>query len=134
MRRFWHSADALAHNGSVSQLSLAMGEESVVGLRSLAMAGYRWSASVGGDDPEAVAVELRRGELPAGSRPGASAPEEAVVHGVRPGHALVRLEQRRPWEPDNPPAQEIELRVEVRGKGRGSRGEGGPSSERATAS
>jgi predicted secreted protein len=93
---------------------LDIGEERTLSLRSLAMAGYRWSGSVSGRDPGAVTLVLRRGELPAGSKPGLGAPEEAVLRGIRPGRALVRLQQRRPWERDQPPVQLVELQVEVR--------------------
>jgi predicted secreted protein len=93
---------------------LDLDEEHVVSLASLAMAGYRWSASVSGADPEAVSVQLRRGEIDASRRPGASVPEEAVLRGVAPGVAHVRLEQRRSWERDQPPAQTREFDVTVR--------------------
>lgn len=92
---------------------LVVGEQRTFPLSSLAMAGYQWSGSVGGDDPGAVTVELRRVTPGPSARPGLSAPEEAVVRGVRPGSAVVRLEQRRSWERDRPPAQLFELEVQV---------------------
>ena len=92
-----------------------VGEERTLALSSLAMAGYRWSGSVQGADPGAVDLELRRDEPPSTARAGESAPESAVLRGVRPGRAVVRLEQRRPWETDQPPAGLIELHVEVAG-------------------
>jgi hypothetical protein len=79
------------------------------------MAGYRWSGSVEGPDPGAVELELRRGETSPGAKPGASAPEEAVLRGIRSGRAVVRLEQRRPWERDQPAADVLELKVDVGG-------------------
>ena len=99
---------------SQPEIVLAAGEEHVVSLASLAMAGYRWSAAVSGADPAVVAVALRRGELAAGSKPGVSAPEQAVLRGLRAGQAHVRLEQRRPWEHDQPAAQVLEFDVTVR--------------------
>ena len=104
----------MRHTGFASHVVLAIGEERTLSLRSLATAGYQWSGSVSGADPGAVTLELRRGEPPAGSKPGLSAPEEAVLRGIRPGRALVRLQQRRPWERDQPAAQLVELQVEVR--------------------
>ncbi len=92
-----------------------VGEERTFPLSSLAMAGYRWSGSVQGPDSGAVKLELRRGEPSPAARAGESAPESAVLRGVRPGRAVVRLEQRRPWERDQPPADVIELQVEVGG-------------------
>ena len=100
-------------NNTVSPLTLAVGEQRAIPLRALATAGYQWSQSVSGPDPTAIAVEIHRGELPPGTPPGRSASEEAIVHGLHPGRATVRLEQRRPWERDQPPAQTLELRVEV---------------------
>ena len=99
-------------NDEPTRLTLRVGEEHSIPLPALATAGYRWSGSVGGPEPVAVALEVRRGEPPAGAPPGRSAPEEAVVQGVRPGRAVVRLEQRRPWE-DGAPASLVEVRVEV---------------------
>jgi predicted secreted protein len=104
----------LRHTGFESHVVLAIGEERTLSLTSLAMAGYQWSGSVSGADPGAVTLELRRGEPPADSKPGLSAPEAAVLRGIRPGRALVRLQQRRPWERDQPAAQLVELQVEVR--------------------
>ena len=94
---------------------MMVGEERTLSLSSLAMAGYRWSGSVQGTDPGAVDLELRRDEPSPAARAGESAPEFAVLRGVRSGRAVVRLEQRRPWETDQPPADVIELRVEVGG-------------------
>jgi hypothetical protein len=104
----------LSHTGFESHVVLAIGEERTISLTSLAMAGYQWSGSMSGTDPGAVTLELRRGEFPAGGKPGLSAPEEAVLCGIRPGRALVRLEQRRPWERDQPAVQLVQLQVEVR--------------------
>jgi predicted secreted protein len=103
----------LRHTPFASHVVLAKGEQRTLSLRSLAMAGYQWSGSVSGADPGAVTLELRRGEPPPGSKPGLSAPEEAVLRGIRPGRAVVHLQQRRPWERDQPAAQLVELQVEV---------------------
>ena len=71
--------------------------------------------------PSGAQARGRSGSGPRSSRPalllprvGLSAPEEAVLGGIRPGRALVRLQQRRPWERDQPAAQMVELQVEVR--------------------
>jgi predicted secreted protein len=96
-----------------TRLTLAVGEERVVPLRALATAGYRWSGSVSGPDPTAIALEVRRGEIAPGTPPGRSAPEEAVVRALQPGRAMVRLEHRRPWERAQAPAEVLELQVEV---------------------
>ena len=96
-----------------TRLTLSVGEQRIVPLRALSTAGYRWSGSVSGPDPAAITLEVRRGELAPGGPPGPSAPEEAVVRGLQPGRAVVRLEQRRPWEDAQPPAEVLELQVEV---------------------
>jgi predicted secreted protein len=96
-----------------ASLTLAVGEQRVIPLRALSTAGYRWSGAVSAADPPAIALEVRRGNPPPGAPPGQSAPEEAVVRGIRQGKALVRLEQRRPWEHTLAPAQVLEIKVEV---------------------
>ena len=103
------------------EMALLVGEERTLPLSSLAMAGYRWSGSVQGPDPGAVALELRRCESSPAPRAGESAAESALLRGVRPGRAVVRLEQRRPWEHDQPPADTIELLVEVAKISRGQK-------------
>lgn len=99
-----------------SHIVLSSGEVRTLALRSLAMAGYQWFGALTGDDPECVSLTLRRGEIKSASKPGVSVPEEALLRGVRPGRAVVRLEQRRPWEVEEnePPAQFHEIGVEVR--------------------
>jgi hypothetical protein len=97
------------------RLDLSVGERRVVPLQSLATAGYRWRARVEGDDPGSVEVELRLAALEPTAPLGRSRPEEAVVAAVRPGRAIVRLEQRRPWEAGAPPHATIDLEVDVTG-------------------
>ena len=94
-----------------TRLTLHVGERHTIALRALATAGYRWSGSVGGAEPAAVALEVRRGEASPDAPPGASAPEEAVLQGMASGRASVRLELGRPWE--RVPAEVIDLDVEV---------------------
>jgi predicted secreted protein len=103
----------LAGDELPTRIILAVGEERVLALPGLATAGYQWSASVSGSDPGVVEVQLRRGNLPARTRPGQSVPEQAVFRGVRSGAAVVRLQQRRSWELDRPAAEEVELHVTV---------------------
>ena len=113
-RRMCESAGRVRQAEYPSHIVLAVGEVRTLALRSLGMAGYRWSGSVSGPEPGAVTLELGRGELHPGGKPGLSAPEEAVLRGIRPGRALVRLQQRRPWEQDTPAALQLELEIEVR--------------------
>lgn len=95
------------------RLELAVGESRTVPLRALATAGYSWSVAVGGPDPDAIAVDVQRGEIPSGAPPGRSVPEAAVVRGVASGSAFVRLEQRRRWESAGTAAETVELHVQV---------------------
>jgi hypothetical protein len=97
-------------------MCLKVGEVRTVPLSSLAMAGYRWSGFVEGPDPGAVTLQVRLDELSSVPRAGESAAESAVLLGIRPGRAVVRLEQRRPWEHDQPPADVIGLHVKVSGR------------------
>jgi hypothetical protein len=94
-------------------LHMSPGDREVIPLRALATAGYRWTVSVEGPDPDAIAVELTLGELPPGSPPGRSVPEQAVITARHPGTAIARLEQRRPGEDEGQPASTLEVRVEV---------------------
>jgi hypothetical protein len=71
-----------------SELTLTVGEHRTLPLRSLAMAGYRWSGSV--SDPAVVVLEIKRGEVTPGPRAGVSAPEEAVLRGAQPGDGAPR--------------------------------------------
>jgi predicted secreted protein len=98
---------------TATRLELAVGESRTVPLRALATAGYSWSVAVDGPDPDAIAVDVQRGDVPPGAPPGRSAPESAVVRALAPGSAFVRLEQRRPWESAGKPAATVELDVEV---------------------
>lgn len=93
-----------------------MGESQEVELPGLGTAGYRWMEEIeqAGDD-EVVAVEWRRGMSAdeARGRPiGASAPERLTVTAIAPGHVIVHLAQRRPWE-SGPPRAEHRITVVV---------------------
>src|SRR5436190_706114 len=53
-----------------TRLTLDVGERRTIALRALATAGYRWLGSVGGAEPAAVALEVRRGEASPDAPPG----------------------------------------------------------------
>jgi predicted secreted protein len=81
----------------------------------LGTAGYVWQHELGGD-ATAVEVTWRRGPLPEGAMTtavGASAREVATIRALRPGTARLRLEQRRPWEADEPPLHSHDVEVHV---------------------
>jgi predicted secreted protein len=95
------------------KIELRAGQQRSLPLRGAATAGYRWFASVGGPDPDAIGVEVRRGDLPPGTAPGHSVPEEATITALKPGRALARLELRRPWEPEDRVAEAVEIEADV---------------------
>jgi predicted secreted protein len=94
-------------------MELQTGEQRSLPLKGAATAGYRWLASVGGPEPDAISVVVRRGDLPPGAPPGQSVPEAALITALKPGHALARLELRRPWEPEDRVAEAIEIDAAV---------------------
>jgi len=89
---------------------LRAGEETAIRLPSLSSAGSEWSVEV--DDGEAVSVEEAAREGAPGP-PGSSADQVFRVAAVRPGEALLRFEQRRPWEHGVAPHDTRTFRVVV---------------------
>jgi predicted secreted protein len=94
-------------------VDLHVGERHEVRLKGLGTAGYRWIASVEGDEGVAEVVDAGLAERP-DRRIGTSADELFDIRAVGPGAARVRFAQRRPFEPDDvPPVEErvVEVRV-----------------------
>lgn len=82
------------------RVELGVGEQITLQLPGLGTAGYVWDDELAGDDG-VVSVSWTRG-LPDGTPrtpPGVSAPELLTIVGEKPGSAVVRLFQHRPWEP-----------------------------------
>ena len=100
------------------QMVLRTGDETTIRLPGLGSAGYEWSVTV--DDGGSVSVEevevAREGPPgPAGSTPPGSSRDQVFrLAAVRIGEALVRFEQRRPWEGDVAPHDTRAFRVVVR--------------------
>ena len=97
------------------QIVLHAGEETEIRLPSLSSAGYEWSVEV--DDGESVSVEEVAREGPPGGEP-AGPPGSSPAHvfrlaGVRIGEAVVRFQQRRPWEEGVEPHETRTFRVVV---------------------
>jgi predicted secreted protein len=105
----------------VRSVSLAVGERHELTLRGLGSAGYSWVVEVQG--PEGVvAIERRRsgppppvGDAGGGGPPpdSYSLPEVYEIEALAPGRVLIKLELRRSWEDDVPPAEQDELEVVV---------------------
>jgi len=68
----------------------------------LSGAGYEWSVEVTNGDPEPVAVRELDPDAPIGP-PGESPDHVFRLSPLRPGEAVVRFEQRRPWQTDVAP-------------------------------
>jgi len=81
---------------------LQPGAEETIRLPSLSGAGYEWSVEVAGGDPEAVAVREVDPDAPL-APPGESPDHVFRLSARRPGTAVLRFEQHRPWDTDTPP-------------------------------
>ena len=94
-------------------IDLRVGEERSVRLSGLGVAGYRWVVDVEGDPAVAEVHSQGTEGDEGGEAAGASAEEVFSIHAKRPGEALIRFEQRRPWERGAPPTNQhtIQLRV-----------------------
>lgn len=102
---------------SAAVLVLAVGEERVLALPSNPSTGFRWEL-VEPQRSAVVAVELSfeaplppEGEEPLCGAPGVM---RVRLRGLQPGTELLRLQYRRCWETDVPPADQCVLQVRVR--------------------
>ncbi len=98
-----------AADGVPGALTLRVGEEHRVRLRSLGTAGYVWTAEA---DGSSVQVSHTRSSADAGT-PGASSDEIIVIRTLAAGSATVRLEQRRPWALADDPHDSASIQVTV---------------------
>ena len=96
-----------------SALRLRAGEEETIRLPGRGTAGYEWTVHISQGEPETVAVrEVDPGDHVPGP-PGQSADHVFAFAARRPGRAVVRFEQRRPWEHEAPPLETHEVEVVV---------------------
>ncbi len=99
-------------------VDVAVGEERVLALPSNPSTGFRWEL-VKPQRSAVVAVELSfevpplppEGEEPLCGAPGVM---RVRLRGLQPGTELLRLQYRRCWETDVPPADQCVLQVRVR--------------------
>jgi len=83
----------------VRSVTLRPGERATVRLPGLGTVGYQWTSRMDGDSGAVqVSISTAPAEEIAGSPPGVSVDEIAVIEGRRPGRTTVILEQRRAWE------------------------------------
>jgi predicted secreted protein len=96
-----------------STVSLRVGETETIRLPGRGTAGYALTVAIsaGGDDVVGVS-EVGGGDGDVGP-PGASREHTFVLTARRPGTAVVRFEQRRPWEHDAEPLESHDVEVVV---------------------
>ncbi|QEV16596.1 protease inhibitor I42 family protein [Streptomyces alboniger] len=89
-----------------ADITLTPGERREIRLPALGTAGFTWTWRLDGDTDS---VAIAQGRPPAGelhdSPPGASADILFTLTALRPGHATLQLDHRRPWEQDTPPKE-----------------------------
>jgi predicted secreted protein len=78
-------------------IEIKAGKSSIIGLPSLAAAGYLWNYEV--DRKEFVSVSEDRSSLPPDIlKAGESLPEKFLIKAIQPGTAKVIFSQKRSWE------------------------------------
>ncbi len=93
-------------------LSLAVGESQELALASLGTAGFVWTTELEGDDG-VLRVIRRRGAPGKPSPPGRSTTELLKIMAEAPGHAVIRLQQARPWEVGKKPRASFAINVQI---------------------
>ena len=96
-------------------LALRVGETETIRLPGRGSSGYAWAVAVSPGDDGIVDVSQRAvagGDGGVGP-PGASFDHVFELAARRPGRAVVRFEQRRPWERDAEPLQTHDVEVVV---------------------
>lgn len=94
------------------RVPLRIGQEVVLNLKSNPSTGYRW-VQTDTEQPALVMLD-KPAYMPSISLPGASGVESWKFRAVRRGAQTLKLEYRRPWEKNAPPANTIVLHVTVR--------------------
>jgi predicted secreted protein len=99
----------LTEHDSGTTVTVAPGSVITVRLEEARTAGFKWAVH----DASGGAVALASEDLTPGALPGGLAVHEFRFVAVEPGSAALRLVERRPWAPDDPPAASWQIRVEV---------------------
>jgi predicted secreted protein len=93
-------------------LELAVGESRELALASMGTAGFVWTAELEGDDG-VVRVSRRRAKPEGVNPPGRSTAELLRIVAAAPGHAVIRLQQARPWELNKAPRASFAINVSI---------------------
>ena len=93
-------------------LSLAVGESQELTLASLGTAGFVWTAELEGDDG-VLRLSRRRSEPERSNPPGRSTAELLRIVADAPGHAVIRMQQARPWELGKAPRASFAINVSI---------------------
>ena len=94
------------------ELRLAVGESRELSLASLGTAGFVWTYEMEGDDG-IVRLTRHRGRPEEAGPVGRSTPERLMIQATAPGHAVIRMQQARPWEARVAPRKSFAINVQV---------------------
>ena len=100
------------HGDEDLELNLAVGESRELALASMGTAGFVWTAELEGDDG-VVRVSRRRAKPDGVAPPGRSTAELLKIVANAPGHAVIRLQQARPWELNKAPRASFAINVSI---------------------
>ena len=93
-------------------LKLFVGESRELSLASLGTAGFVLNHQLEGDDG-IVRVTRGRGRPEKASPVGRSTTERLTIQATAPGHAVIRMQQARPWESRVAPRASFAIIVQV---------------------
>lgn len=94
------------------ELKLAVGESRELSLASLGTAGFVWTHVLEGDDG-IVRLTRRRGRPGEAGPVGRSTTERLMIQATAPGHAVIRMNQARPWESGVAPRASFAINVSI---------------------
>ena len=104
--------DRLFRGDADLELTLAVGESRELSLASLGTAGFVWTYQMEGDDG-ILRLTRRRGRPEEAGPIGRSTSERLMIQATAPGHAVIRMQQARPWESKVPPKKSFAINVLV---------------------
>ena len=93
-------------------LKLAVGESWELSLASLGTAGFVWTHQLEGDDG-IVRLTRHRGRPEKAGPVGRSTTELLMIQATAPGHAVIRMNQARPWESGVAPRASFAINVSI---------------------
>ncbi len=98
---------------SGKQVTLAVGGILTITLESNITTGYSWNENATISDRTVVNQTSHKYQPPANQIPGAGGQEVWTFTGLAPGNATISMEYKRPFEPNNPPANTFNVTVIV---------------------